>query len=162
MLLWEERKFANRCVYENTGPSANRKNGNFNVKFGGEKRCVCALACRPTCIVAALMSTHERRQAYGKVDSGHKGACSEMTNWGSGGAVSPQRGTRVLCNYFSNILAEMSGQTRKQKEMEAEWEVGGLCERRSEREGTVSRGGGVRPSCMEATRSVIQDKEEVE
>ena len=28
--------------------------------------------------------------------------------------------------------------------------MGGLCERRSEREGTVRRGG-VRPSCMEAT-----------
>ena len=39
---------------------------------------------------------------------------------------------------------------RKQKERKTEEEVGGLCERRSEREGTVGRGG-VRPSCMEAT-----------
>ena len=39
--------------------------------------------------------------------------------------------------------------TRKQKERKTE-EVGGLCERRSERERTVRRGG-VRPSCMEAT-----------
>ena len=38
-------------------------------------------------------------------------------------------------------------------------EVGGLCERRCEREGTVRRGG-VRPSCMEATprRSGIKMK----
>ena len=39
---------------------------------------------------------------------------------------------------------------RKQKGRKTEEEVGGLCERRSEREGTVRRGG-VRPSCMEAT-----------
>ena len=39
---------------------------------------------------------------------------------------------------------------RKQKERKTEEEVGGLCERRSEREGTVMRGG-VRLSCMEAT-----------
>ena len=38
----------------------------------------------------------------------------------------------------------------KQKERKSEEEVDGLCERRSEREGTVGRGG-VRPSCMEAT-----------
>ena len=36
------------------------------------------------------------------------------------------------------------------QERKTEEEVGGLCERRSEREGTVRRGG-VRPSCMEAT-----------
>ena len=36
-----------------------------------------------------------------------------------------------------------------QKERKTEEEVGGLCDRRSER-GTVGRGG-VRPSCMEAT-----------
>ena len=35
-------------------------------------------------------------------------------------------------------------------ERKTEEEVGGLCERRSEREGTVRRGG-VRLSCMEAT-----------
>ena len=39
---------------------------------------------------------------------------------------------------------------RKQMERKTEEEVGGLCERRSEREGTVRRGG-VRPSCVEAT-----------
>ena len=39
---------------------------------------------------------------------------------------------------------------RKQKERKTEEEVSGLCERRSEREETVRRGG-VRPSCMEAT-----------
>ena len=35
-------------------------------------------------------------------------------------------------------------------ERKTEEEVGGLCERQSEREGTVRRGD-VRPSCMEAT-----------
>ena len=39
---------------------------------------------------------------------------------------------------------------RKRKERKTEDEVGGPCERRSEREGTVRRGG-VRPGCMEAT-----------
>ena len=38
----------------------------------------------------------------------------------------------------------------KQKERKTEEEVGGPCERRSEREGAVRRGG-VRPSCTEAT-----------
>ena len=40
---------------------------------------------------------------------------------------------------------------RKQKERRTEQEVGGLCERRPEREGIVVRRGGVRPSCMETT-----------
>ena len=39
---------------------------------------------------------------------------------------------------------------KKQKERKTEEEVGGLRGSRSEREGTVRRGG-VRPSCMEAT-----------
>ena len=39
---------------------------------------------------------------------------------------------------------------RQREERKTEEEVGGLCERRSEREGTARRGG-VRPSCTEAT-----------
>ena len=39
---------------------------------------------------------------------------------------------------------------QKQKERKTEEEVGGLCERRSGREGTVRRGG-IRPSCTETT-----------
>ena len=49
-------------------------------------------------------------------------------------------GKRVM-----GIEVQGSGRERKTEE-----EVGGLCERRPEREGTVGRGD-VRPSCMEAT-----------
>ena len=47
------------------------------------------------------------------------------------------------------MLGDGYRSSMQQKERKTEEEVGGLCERRSEREGTVRRG--VRPSCMEAT-----------
>ena len=48
----------------------------------------------------------------------------------------------------------------KQKERKTEEEVGGLCERRSVREGTVRRGG-IRPSCTETTIVPHQPRIEV-